>query len=66
MGSVYCCENGITFTTQLVDPDLEVKIATESFERYIEVAKKCLAEKGRDSDLTPGVEFSEIMIPIGR
>ncbi|KAI9091993.1 hypothetical protein K1719_027928 [Acacia pycnantha] len=102
----YCCENGIA--TQLVDPDLEGKIATESFETYIEVAKKCLAEKGverptmsdvlqrlvlalqlqrnadnnieptrdgkrtentdleRNSDLTPGIEFSEIMIPIGR
>ncbi|KAK4268005.1 hypothetical protein QN277_024714 [Acacia crassicarpa] len=104
--ALYCCENGII--TQLVDPDLEGKIATESFETYIEVVKKCLAEKGeerptmsdvlqrlvlalqlqrnadnniaptrdgkitentdleRNSDLTPGIEFSEIMIPIGR
>ncbi|KAK4260989.1 hypothetical protein QN277_004045 [Acacia crassicarpa] len=101
--ALYCCENGIA--TQLVDPDLEGKIATESFEKYIEVAKKCLAEKGverptmsdvlqrlvhcsfrknadiaptrdgnrtekadleRNSDLTPGIEFSEIIITIGR
>ncbi|XP_028778176.1 receptor-like protein kinase FERONIA [Neltuma alba] len=102
--ALYCCENGIE--TQLVDPDLEGKIAAESFETYIGVARKCLAEKGverptmsdvlqslvlalqlqrkgnmvptRDrnrtenshsqgnSDLTPGIEFSEIMIPIGR
>ncbi|XP_028778174.1 receptor-like protein kinase FERONIA [Neltuma alba] len=102
--ALYCWENGIA--TQLVDPDLEGKIAAESFETCIRVAKKCLAEKGAErptmsdvlqslilalqlqrnanmaptrdcnrtenshsegnSDLTPGIEFSEIMIPIGR
>ncbi|KAF7809038.1 receptor-like protein kinase FERONIA [Senna tora] len=102
----YCWENNIT--AQLVDPDLEKKIAAECFELYIGLAKKCLAERaverppmgdvlqslvlalqlqknsytgmapGTDvkrtenigsnsnSDLTPGVEFSEIMMPIGR
>ncbi|XP_054809499.1 receptor-like protein kinase FERONIA [Prosopis cineraria] len=102
--ALYCCENGIT--TQLVEPHLEGNIEAESFETYIGVVKKCLAEKGverptmsevlqslllalqlqrnaniaptsggnrtensdsgSNSDLTPGIEFSEIMIPIGR
>ncbi|KAI4357980.1 hypothetical protein L6164_001892 [Bauhinia variegata] len=100
----YCHEKGIV--DQLLDPNLQGKIATASLEMYLGVAKKCLAEKAvmrplmgdvlqnlvlalqlqknadlaqnrvvhieentgsnRNSDTTPGIEFSEIMMPLGR
>ncbi|XP_057448065.1 receptor-like protein kinase FERONIA [Lotus japonicus] len=97
---VFCFENGNL--EQIVDSNLEGNIVKECFELYIEVAMKCLAERGVErpsigevleklvqalqlqknsgtgvhrndntgllgySDLTPGVEFSDIMMPVGR
>ncbi|XP_002512044.3 receptor-like protein kinase FERONIA [Ricinus communis] len=86
---------------QLIDKNLEGKIAPESLTKFMEIAQKCLANRGLDrpsineviwslelalklqmydnnedrnmglrlmgnSDMNPGVEFSEIMIPVGR
>uniref|UniRef100_A0A2C9VWN3 Protein kinase domain-containing protein n=1 Tax=Manihot esculenta TaxID=3983 RepID=A0A2C9VWN3_MANES len=86
---------------QLIDPHLQGNISPASLAKFLEITKKCLAERGQDrplinevlwnlelalelqmheqredrniilelggnSDLTPGVEFSEIMMPVGR
>ncbi|CAJ2648211.1 unnamed protein product [Trifolium pratense] len=93
-----CIENGNV--DEIVDPNLEGSIVKECFELYLDVAMKCLAERGVErpstgdvlqnlfsamklqknggnvqngkfsrteySDLTPGIEFSEIMMPVGR